>query len=84
MTDDNIDYDKLSTMVALKLRQGINAAVHGRDALDETWLAEYLQTWLMSHNIEIANQVFNTHVFDGAFKLKLKYAPNNFSNNLNY
>lgn len=84
MTDDNIDYDKLAGLVAVKLRHGINAAVQGRDALDETWLAEYMQMWLLTHNIEIANQVFNTHVFDGAFKLKLKYALNNFSNNLNY
>jgi hypothetical protein len=82
--DDNIDYEKLSTMVAAKLRQGINAAVQGRDALDETWLHEYMQAWLISNSYEIAVHVLSTNKFDEAFRLRLKYALNNFSNNLNY
>lgn len=84
MTDDNIDYDKLSTMVASKLRQGVNAAVQGRDALDETWLAEYMQAWLISNSHAIAAHVLSTNKFDEAFRLRLKYALNNYSNNLNY
>jgi hypothetical protein len=81
--DDNIDYDKLATLVAAKLRQGINAAVQGRDALDETWLAEYMRVWLMSHQIEIATQVFSTYEFERALKLKLRYILSNIANNIN-
>jgi hypothetical protein len=82
--DETIDYDKLADLVATKLRQGINAAVQGRDALDETWLAEYMRTWLVSNQSEIAHWVFTSYKFDEAFKLKLKYALNNAANNLNY
>lgn len=78
-----IDYDKLADMVTTKLRQGINAAVQGRDALDETWLAEYMQAWLISQAPSIATQVCNTYNFDQAFKLKLKYALSNIANNIN-
>ena len=80
---NEIDYDKLADMVTTKLRQGINAAVQGRDALDETWLAQYMQAWLVSQAPLIATRVCDTYNFDQAFKLKLKYALSNFVNNLN-
>jgi hypothetical protein len=76
MTDDNIDYDKLSTMVADKLRTGIVASLQGKDALDDSWLKMELHKWFLDNTTFIARYVFNNYEFDTAFKSKLKSVIN--------
>jgi hypothetical protein len=72
MTDDNIDYDKLSTMVVDKLHTGIFASLRGKDALDETWLQMELNKWFVDNATFIARYMFDHYEFDAAFKSKLK------------
>ena len=72
MTDDNIDYEKLSTMVALKLSAISNASLQGQAALDDEWLKMELHKWFLDNTTFIARCVANNYEFDAAFKVKLK------------
>jgi hypothetical protein len=70
--DDNIDYEKLATLVAHKLSLMSSASVQGQAALDEMWLNQQITSWAINHSTLIARYVFSNPEFDHAFKAKLK------------
>ena len=76
MTDDNIDYDRLASLVALKLANVSNASLQGQAALDDAWLKMELHKWFLDNTTFVARYVFNNYEFDTAFKSKLKSVIN--------
>ena len=76
MTYDNIDYEKLAGLVAIKLSNMTNASLRGQAALDDAWLHEQMTNWLIYHTSFVARYICNNHEFDAAFKAKLKTTIN--------
>lgn len=76
MTDDNIDYDRLASLVALKLANVSNASLQGQAALDDAWLHEQMTNWFIHNASFVARYVCNNYEFGNAFKSNLKTTIN--------
>ena len=72
-----IDYDKLSLLVATKLRLQSMAYAQGQSALEDVWLREQVLSIIDNNSAFTANTVFRTYEFEQAFKLKLRSIFNN-------
>lgn len=71
-----IDYDKLATMVAEKLRARSIAYVQGMATLDDEWLADQFLRFVDYNSPYISRRITATNDFDDTFKLKRKNVIN--------
>ena len=72
--DEPIDYDKLATMVANKLRErSIAYAMGQNELLEQNWLHDQFVSFVDAYAPLIARRITATSDYSETFKIKLKH-----------
>lgn len=74
--DEHIDYDKLSSLVATKLRMQSVAYAQANAALEDQWLREQVLDIIFNNTPVVARAITGSYDFEQSFKTRLKSVIN--------
>jgi hypothetical protein len=72
MSTPDIDYDKLSSLVATKLRMQSVAYAQANTALEDQWLREQVLDIIANNAHAVSRAVTGSYDFEQSFKARLK------------
>jgi hypothetical protein len=72
MSTPDIDYDKLSSLVATKLRMQSVAYAQANTALEDQWLREQVLNIIANNAHAVSRVVTGAYDFEQSFKARLK------------
>ena len=70
--DEPIDYERLSSLVANKLRERSLAYAQANNALEDQWLREQVLDIVANNAATVARAVTGCYDFEQSFKTRLK------------
>lgn len=74
--NEHIDYDKLSSLVATKLRMQSVAYAQANTALEDQWLREQVLDIIANNASTVSRAVTGAYDFEQSFKTRLKSVIN--------